>query len=88
MQPYSLRGLRGPAPPGPSFSLRLDDRPGGHRPPCYFLCKQKVTKKLPKPEVLDSSCLICFAPVARSGWAKLVRAAYLDFCVYLGVFSG
>ena len=68
MQPYSLRGLRGPAPCG------------------YFLCKQKVTKKLPKPEVLDSYFLICFALEAGSGVSKLVLAAYLDFCVCLGVF--
>ena len=54
LQPYSLRELRAPAPPGPSFGLRPNDRPGGHRPPSYFLCKQKVTKKLPKPRVLDS----------------------------------
>ena len=33
-------------------------------------------------------CLICFAPEARSGVSKLVLAAYGDFCVCLGVFSG
>ena len=33
-------------------------------------------------------CLICFAPEARSDLSKLVLAAYLDFCVCLGVFSG
>ena len=57
--------------------------------PCgYFLCKQKVTKKLPKPRVLDSYFLICFALEAGSGVSKLVLAAYLDFCVCLGVFLG
>ncbi len=57
--------------------------------PCgYFLCKQKVTKKLPKPRVLDSYFLICFALEARSGVSKLVLAAYEDFCFCLGVFLG
>ena len=69
MQPYSLRGLRAPAPRG------------------YFLCKQKVTKKLPKPRVLDSYLFsFWFVPEAGSGVSKLVRAAYRDFCVCLGVF--
>ena len=53
MQPYHLWGPRGPTPPVPSFGLWPNDRPGGHRPPSYFLCEQKVTKKSLEPGVPD-----------------------------------
>ena len=67
VQPYSLRGLRGPAPCS------------------YFLCKQKVTKKLPKPRVLDSYVFLFFAPEARYGVSKSVLTASPDFCFCFGV---
>ena len=53
-----LRGDKPSRPPGARgaglqpYSLRELRAPA---PRGYFLCKQKVTKKLPKPEVLDSS---------------------------------
>ena len=37
------------------YSLRELRAPA---PRGYFLCKQKVTKKLPKPEVLDSYIIL------------------------------
>ena len=62
-QPYHLWGLRGPTPPVPSFGLWPNDRPGGHRPPSYFLCEQKVTKKSLEPGVPD-------LPLGAALWSR------------------
>ena len=65
------------------YSLRELRAPA---PRGYFLCKQKVTKKLPKPEVLDSSCFdFILRPRLGLVCLNLVPTASPDFCFCFGV---